>query len=286
MKVPFKVNLKDQVALVTGGGGVLCSAMAQALAVCGAKVAVTGFRKPEAAETVAAGIRKAGGTAISIACNVVDKESLAAANDEVKQELGPVDILINGAGGNHPKGTTSLEYLRKEDVSGAAKDLITFYDLDAKDIEFVFNLNFLGTLLPTQAFTREMAGKGRGVVINISSMNSFRPLTKIPAYSGAKAAVSNFTQWLAVHFSKVGVRVNAIAPGFFVTDQNRSLLTRPDGTWTPRANTILAHTPMGRFGVPEDLIGALLWLASDEASGFVTGIVLPVDGGFAAFSGV
>ena len=285
MNVPFPVDLKDKVALVTGGGGVLCSTMAQALAACGAKIAVADL-KPEAAEAVAAHIRQDGGAAISVACNVLEKESLAAANEKVKRELGPVDILINGAGGNHPKGTTSLEHLRPEDVAGATKDLVTFYDLDPKGIEFVFNLNFLGTLLPTQAFTREMVGKGKGVVINISSMNAFRPLTKIPAYSGAKAAVSNFTQWLAVHFSKVGVRVNAIAPGFFVTDQNRTLLTKPDGSWTPRANTILAHTPMGRFGVPEDLLGALLWLTAEEASGFVTGVVIPIDGGFAAFSGV
>jgi NAD(P)-dependent dehydrogenase (short-subunit alcohol dehydrogenase family) len=285
MNIPFKVNLKDKVALVTGGGGVLCSTMSRALAACGAKIAVADL-KQEAAETVAAQIRKEGGVAISVACNVLEKASLDAANDKVKKELGTVDILINGAGGNHPKGTTSLEYLRKEDISGAAKELITFYDLDPKGIEFVFNLNFLGTLLPTQAFTREMAGKGKGVVINISSMNSFRPLTKIPAYSGAKAAVSNFTLWLAVHFSKVGVRVNAIAPGFFVTDQNRALLTKPDGSLTARANTILAHTPMGKFGSPDDLTGALLWLVSDEGAGFVTGIVLPIDGGFAAFSGV
>ena len=285
MNVPFKVDLKNQVALVTGGGGVLCSTMARALAACGAKIAVADL-KQEAAEIVAAEIRKEGGTAISVACNVLEKASLDAANDKVKKELGPIDILINGAGGNHPKGTTSLEHLRKEDLAGPTKDLITFYDLDPKGIEFVFNLNFLGTLLPTQAFTREMAGKGAGTVINISSMNSFRPLTKIPAYSGAKAAVSNFTQWLAVHFSKVGVRVNALAPGFFVTDQNRTLLTKPDGSWTPRANTILAHTPMSRFGTPEDLVGALLWLTSTEASGFVTGIVLPIDGGFASFSGV
>jgi len=285
MNVPFKVDLTDKVALVTGGGGVLCSTMAQALAACGARIAVADL-KQEAAEAVAAKIREAGGTAISVACNVLEKESLAAANEKVKQELGPVDILINGAGGNHPKGTTSLEYLRKEDASGAVKDLVTFYDLDPKGIEFVFNLNFLGTLLPTQAFTREMVGKGKGTVINISSMNAFRPLTKIPAYSGAKAAVSNFTQWMAVHFSKVGVRVNAIAPGFFVTDQNRSLLTKPDGSLTPRANTILAHTPMGKFGEPADLLGVLLWLTSDSASGFVTGVVVPIDGGFAAFSGV
>jgi NAD(P)-dependent dehydrogenase (short-subunit alcohol dehydrogenase family) len=285
MNIPIKVDLKDKVALVTGGGGVLCSTMAEALAACGARIAVADL-KQEAAEIVAAKIRKAGGVAISVACNVLEKESLAAANEKVKQELGSVDILLNGAGGNHTKGTTSLEYLRKEDLTGAAKEVVTFYDLDPKGIEFVFNLNFLGTLLPTQAFTREMVGKGRGTVINISSMNAFRPLTKIPAYSGAKAAVSNFTQWLAVHFSKVGVRVNALAPGFFVTDQNRSLLTKPDGSFTPRANTILGHTPMGKFGVPEDLVGALLWLASDDASGFVTGVVIPIDGGFAAFSGV
>jgi len=285
MNVPFQVNLNDKVALVTGGGGVLCSTMSRALAACGAKVAVADL-KQQAAESVAAQIRKEGGAAISVTCNVLEKASLDAANATVKKELGPVDILINGAGGNHPKGTTSAEYLRKEDLSNTAQGLVTFYDLDPKGIEFVFNLNFLGTLLPTQAFTREMAAKGRGVVINISSMNSFRPLTKIPAYSGAKAAVSNFTQWLAVHFSKVGVRVNALAPGFFVTDQNRALLIKPDGSLTPRGNTILTHTPMGKFGSPDDLVGALLWLTSDEASGFVTGIVLPVDGGFAAFSGV
>ena len=285
MNVPFKVNLKDQVAVITGGGGVLCSTMARALSACGARIAVADL-KLEAAEAVAAEIRKEGGTAIGVACNVLEKESLAAANAKVKSELGPVDILINGAGGNHPKGTTSLEYLRPEDLLNNNKDLITFYDLDPKGVEFVFNLNFLGTLLPTQAFTREMAGKGKGVVINISSMNAFRPLTKIPAYSGAKAAVSNFTQWLAVHFSRVGVRVNGIAPGFFVTDQNRSLLTKPDGSWTPRANTILAHTPMGKFGAATDLTGTLLWLVSDEGAGFVTGVVIPVDGGFAAFSGV
>ncbi len=285
MNVPFKVNLQGQVALVTGGGGVLCSTMSRALAACGAKIAVADL-KQEAAEKVAEEIRKEGGKAISVACNVLEKASLDAANDKVKKEFGPIDILINGAGGNHPKGTTSMEHLTPEVLANKNKDLITFYDLDPKGVEFVFNLNFLGTLLPTQAFTREMAGKGKGTIINISSMNAFRPLTKIPAYSGAKAAVSNFTQWLAVHFSKVGVRVNALAPGFFLTDQNRTLLTRPDGSPTPRASTIISHTPMGKFGVPEDLVGALLWLTSAEASGFVTGVVIPIDGGFAAFSGV
>jgi len=259
--------------------------MAHALSQCGARIAVADL-KLEAAEAVAASIRKEGGIAVSVACNVLEKESLAAANEKVKKELGSVDILINGAGGNHPKGTTSMEYLTPELLANTNKDLITFYDLDPKGVEFVFNLNFLGTLLPTQAFTREMAGKGKGVVINISSMNAFRPLTKIPAYSGAKAAVSNFTQWLAVHFSRVGIRVNGIAPGFFVTDQNRTLLTKPDGSWTPRANTILAHTPMGKFGAADDLTGTLLWLCSTEGAGFVTGVVIPVDGGFAAFSGV
>jgi NAD(P)-dependent dehydrogenase (short-subunit alcohol dehydrogenase family) len=285
MNTPFQVDLKDQVALITGGGGVLCGTMARALAASGARVAVADL-KAEAAEKVAAAIRAEGGTAVGVSCNVLELASLKEANEKVKKEFGAVTLLINGAGGNHPKGTTSLEYLRKEDIENPNKDLITFYDLDPKGIEFVFSLNFLGTLLPTQAFTREMALSGKGAVINISSMNAFRPLTKIPAYSGAKAAVSNFTQWLAVHMSRVGIRVNAIAPGFFVTDQNRSLLTKPDGSWTPRANTILAHTPMGKFGASEDLVGALLWLASERASGFVTGVVVPVDGGFAAFSGV
>jgi NAD(P)-dependent dehydrogenase (short-subunit alcohol dehydrogenase family) len=240
----------------------------------------------EAADRVAAAIRAAGGTAIAVAGNVLDKASLEAAHATVVGEFGPVTLLVNGAGGNHPLGTTSREYLLPEDLRQTVKGVTTFYDLDPQGIEFVFNLNFLGTLLPTQVFTRGMAQAGRGTVINISSMNAFIPLTKIPAYSAAKAAVSNFTQWLAVHFSKVGIRVNAVAPGFFLTDQNRSLLTTPDGSPAPRGNTILAHTPMSRFGRPEDLIGALLWLAYEPASSFVTGAVIPVDGGFHAFSGV
>jgi len=285
MAVPFPIDLRGKVAVVTGGGGVLCSTMAQALAECGASVAVADLKR-EAAEAVVQRIVAAGGKAIAVACNVLDKVSLEAANAEVEQRLGPVDILINGAGGNHPKGTTSMEYLNPDDLLKENRDFITFYDLDPKGIEFVFNLNFLGTLLPTQAFTRQMALRRHGVILNISSMNAFRPLTKIPAYSGAKAAVSNFTQWMAVHMAKAGIRVNAIAPGFFLTDQNRGLLTKPDGSPTPRSQTITAHTPMGRFGEPSDLLGALLWLVSDEAAGFVTGVVVPVDGGFAAFSGV
>ena len=285
MKVPMMVNLKGQVALVTGGGGVLCSTMAKALAQCGAKVAIADL-KQENADRVAAEIKASGGEAIGVACNVLDKTSLEQANVVVEKELGAVSILVNGAGGNHPKGTTSREYLMPEDLTQSVEGITTFYDLDPKGIEFVFNLNFLGTLLPTQVFTKSMAKAGAGVVINISSMNAFTPLTKIPAYSGAKAAVSNFTQWLAVHFSKVGVRVNAIAPGFFLTDQNRALLTKADGSLTPRGNTIIAHTPMGKFGNSEDLVGVLLWLASSEAAGFVTGTVIPVDGGFSAFSGV
>lgn len=285
MSEGIKVDLSGKVAAVTGGGGVLCGGMAKTLAKHGAKVAVLDLRA-EAAEKVAAEITAAGGSAIGVACNVLEKESIVAAEAAVQEQLGPVDILVNGAGGNHPKGTTSKEFLTPEDLAAGNPELTTFYDLDPEGIQFVFNLNFIGTLLPTQGFTRGMAERGSGTVINISSMNAFTPLTKIPAYSGAKAAVSNFTQWLAVHMSKVGIRVNAIAPGFFLTDQNRSLLTNQDGSLTERGNTIISHTPMGRFGDPEDLMGALLWLVSDQASGFVTGTVVAVDGGFAAFSGV
>ena len=195
-------------------------------------------------------------------------------------------MLLNGAGGNHPKGTTSNERLTAADLAAADPGLKTFYDLDPAGIQFVFNLNILGTLLPTQVFTKGMVERGRGTILNISSMNAFRPLTKIPAYSAAKAGVSNFTQWLAVHFSQAGVRVNAIAPGFFLTDQNRALLTNPDGSLTARGNKIMSLTPMGRFGDPEDLVGAVLWLLDDAAAAFVTGVVLPIDGGFNAFSGV
>lgn len=274
----------NKVAVVTGGGGVLCSTMAKAFAQQGAKVAILDL-KLETAEKVAAEIVSEGGQAIGVACNVLDLESLKAARETVNNALGTCDILVNGAGGNHPKGTTSKGFFFKEDLDSTEEGLKTFFDLDPEGIKFVFDLNFIGTLLPTQVFARDMVEKKSASIINVSSMNAFTPLTKIPAYSGAKAAISNFTQWLAVHFSKTGIRVNALAPGFFLTEQNRTLLTNTDGSLTDRGNTILSHTPMGRFGTPEDLTGTLLWLCS-EGSSFVTGVVIPIDGGFSAFSGV
>jgi NAD(P)-dependent dehydrogenase (short-subunit alcohol dehydrogenase family) len=281
----LQTDLSGKTAVVTGGGGILCGAMAKALARHGAKVAILDLRE-EAAVKVADAITSGGGRAKGYACNVLEIDSLQAVNASIASDLGPVDILVNGAGGNHPKGTTSKEYLLLEDLDSTVAGLVTFYQLDRDGIRFVFDLNLLGTLLPCQAFTRGMVERKSGVVINISSMNAFTPLTKIPAYSAAKAAVSNFTRWLAVHMSKVGIRVNAIAPGFFLTDQNRSLLTTADGQLTPRGNTIISHTPMGKFGEAGDLMGTLLWLVDDDASGFVTGVVVPVDGGFSAFSGV
>ncbi len=287
--VPFKVDLTKEVAVVTGGGGVLCSGFAEALAECGAKVAVCDLRI-EGAQAVADKINAAGGTAIAVAMNVLDKQSIIDAQTLIHEKLGAVTILLNGAGGNNPKGTTDREYCTPEDIAeleknGTIEGVKTFFDLDPDGISFVFNLNFLGTLLPTQVFAREMAKTG-GTVINVSSMNAFCPLTKIPAYSGAKAAVSNFTQWLAVHFAPVGIRVNAIAPGFFCTNQNRALLFNEDGSLSARSAKILRGTPMNRFGEVEDLTGTLLWLADKKASAFVTGVVVPVDGGFAAYSGV
>ena len=278
-------NLKGRVAVVTGGGGVLCSAFAKDLAAQGVKVAVLDLNK-DAAQSVADEINANGGTAIAIACNVLEKESLDTARNEVNEKLGTCDILLNGAGGNNPKGTTSKEKFELADIAEKAEGVKTFFDLDAKGIEFVFNLNFLGTLLTTQAFAVDMVGKENTTIINVSSMNAFRPLTKIPAYSAAKAAISNFTQFMAVHFSEVGIRVNALAPGFFSTNQNKALLYNEDGSLTPRSEKILNHTPLGRFGTPEDLTGALLFLADESYSSFVTGVILPVDGGFAAYSGV
>ena len=274
----------SKVIVLTGAGGVLCSTLASALAEKGHKIAILDLRI-EAANKVADVINSQGGTAIGVAANVLEKESLINAKVEVNKQLGSCDILINGAGGNHPLGTTSNPHLVEEDLANKTEGFKTFFDLDPEGIKFVFDLNFIGTLLPTQVFATDMVRKKGCSILNISSMNAFTPLTKIPAYSGAKAAVSNFTQWLAVHFSKVGIRVNALAPGFFLTDQNRTLLTTEDGDLTPRGNTIIDQTPMGRFGEPEDLVGTTLWLCGEGAN-FVTGVVIPIDGGFSAFSGV
>jgi len=284
MAVPFKIDLCERVAVVTGGGGVLCSQMARALAECGAKVAVLDLNQ-DSAKAVAAALRADGFIAEGFGANVLERPSLEAAAEAMRTQFGPCDLLVNGAGGNHPKGTTTKEWLEESDLGD--KSLTTFFDLDPRGIEFVFNLNFLGTLIASQVFARQMVGRKGCSIINISSMSAFRPLTKIPAYSGAKGAVSNFTQWLAVHFAKVGIRVNALAPGFFLTQQNHSLLIDDaTGEFTARARKIVEHTPMGRFGDPQELIGTLLWLASEPASGFVNGVVVPIDGGFAAYSGV
>ncbi len=279
----LKVDLSGKIAVVTGGGGVLCSTMAKALAKNGAKVAILDLNQ-DAAEKVATEIKQANGEAIGVQADVLDSNSLKQARQQVNKQLGSCDILVNGAGGNHPKGTTSNEYLNLEDIG--KDDVTTFFDLDPKSIEFVFNLNFLGTLLTTQAFAQDMVEKPDTTIVNISSMNAFTPLTKIPAYSAAKAAVSNFTQWLAVHLSKVGVRVNAIAPGFFLTEQNKQLLVNENGEFTPRAHKIISQTPLERFGTPEELLGTLLWLVDNDSSGFVTGTISPIDGGFSAYSGV
>lgn len=277
-------NLKGRVAVVTGGGGVLCGGFAKDLARQGVKVAVLDLRL-DAAQKVADEIIAEGFEAIGVACNVLEKESLEATRAQINEKIGTCDILINGAGGNHPSGNTTKEKYQAGDLE-ATEDIKTFFDLDPKGIEFVFNLNFLGTLLTTQVFAKDMVDKENATIINISSMNSYKPLTKIPAYSAAKAAISNFTQFMAVHFSEVGLRVNAIAPGFFSTNQNKALLYNEDGSFTPRSEKIIGHTPLGRFGVPEDLTGALLFLSDETYSKFVTGVIIPVDGGFSAYSGV
>lgn len=283
MKIPFEIDLKDKVVVITGAGGILCSMFAKAIAECGAKVALLD-RNLEAAQNYANEIVKEGHIAKAYEVDVLNKESLEAAHTQIVADFGTCDILINGAGGNNPRATTTNEYYFDGDIDKS--DITTFFNLDPKGVEFVFNLNFLGTLIPTQVFAKDLLNKEDASIINISSMNAFTPLTKIPAYSGAKAAISNFTEWLAVHFAKSGIRVNAIAPGFFVTKQNQQLLFNEDGTPTPRTGKILAATPMGRFGESEELIGTLLYLLSKPASSFVTGVVIPVDGGFNAYSGV
>ena len=276
MKLPYRIDLSDKVAVVTGAGGVLMSEFAKALAACGAKVALLDINEA-AAKKVADEI---GENAIAIATNCLEKESIKNAKEIVAEKFGKVNLLINGAGGNNPKATCDNEYMTP-DLTGVK----TFFDLDESGLKFVFDLNITSAFLVTQVFAEDMVKTG-GNIINISSMNAFRPLTKIPAYSAAKAGISNFTEWLAVHFAPCGIRVNAIAPGFFVTNQNRALLYNEDGTPTARTGKILAGTPQKRFGDVSDLLGALLFLASDEASGFVTGVIIPVDGGFNAYSGV
>ncbi len=276
MKLPFNVDLKDKVVAITGGGGVLMSAFGEALAACGAKVALLDING-EAVEKVAASI---GENALAVKTDCLDKNDIIRAKEKINAKWGKVNFLINGAGGNNPKATCDNETMTS-DLTGV-KD---FFALDESGLKFVFDLNITSAFLVTQVFAADMVKTG-GNIINVSSMNAFRPLTKIPAYSAAKAGISNFTQWLAVHFAPCNIRCNAIAPGFFVTNQNRALLFNKDGSPTARTGKILAATPMKKFGEVSDLIGALLWLASDEASGFVTGSVIAVDGGFAAYSGV
>jgi NAD(P)-dependent dehydrogenase (short-subunit alcohol dehydrogenase family) len=280
MSNPRIDDLSGKTIVLTGGAGVLGTTFAKALAEAHANVAILDLNE-DAAKKLANELTLEGYNALGVQCNVLDKDSIEQAKSLVLEAYGSVDVLINGAGGNHPKGTTDHEFFDKDDVK---KDIKTFFELDPEGIQFVFNLNFLGTLLPTQVFAQELLDGGN--IVNISSMNAFTPLTKIPAYSGAKAAISNFTQWLAVYFSKAGIRCNAIAPGFFLTTQNESLLLDASGNYTPRANKIITNTPMNRFGNSDELIGALLFLISEEAASFVNGVVLPVDGGFSSYSGV
>lgn len=276
MKLPFKIDLTNEVIAITGAGGVLMSGFAKALAECGAKVALLDINE-EAAKKYA---NEIGENAIAVKCNCLDKQNIIAAKEIINEKFGKVNFLINGAGGNSPKATTDNEYMQK-DLSGV-KD---FFALEESGLKFVFDLNITSAFLVTQVFAKDMVESG-GNIINIASMNAYRPLTKIPAYSAAKAGILNFTEWLAVHFAPCGIRVNAIAPGFFVTNQNRALLFNENGEPTARTEKILSATPMKKFGEAEDLYGALLFLASDEASGFVTGTCIPVDGGFNAYSGV
>jgi NAD(P)-dependent dehydrogenase (short-subunit alcohol dehydrogenase family) len=276
-------DLKGKVCVLTGGAGVIGSSLARGLAAAGVKTAIVDINE-EAAVKLAAQVEKESGVkCIGISANVLDKESLETAKSVINQKLGKIDILINGAGGNSPKATTAVEQMQKEDLNDLSK---TFYGLGMEGFQRVYDLNFKGTLLPTMVFTLDMLESGKGCVLNISSMNAYRPLTKIPAYSAAKASVNNLTQWMSVHLAKVGIRVNAIAPGFFLTNQNRFLLTdEKTGEATPRGHKIISNTPMGKYGEPEDLIGAMLYLLSDISS-FVTGVIIPVDGGYSAFGGV
>ena len=280
LNLPLNIDYTGKVVVVTGAGGLICSAMARAFAQSGAKVAALDLNE-EAVQALADELTSEGFICKGYKADVLDPAALAAVHEAVVADLGTCDILINGAGGNNPRATTDNEY-QHEAVEGKK----SFFDLSPDGVDFVFKLNFQGTLLPTQAFAKDMVEKGAGCILNISSMNAYTPLTKIPAYSAAKAGISNFTQWLAVHFAPAGIRVNAIAPGFFATNQNRALLFNEDGSLTPRSGKILAATPMGRFGTPEELLGTLNFLTDPAVSGFVTGVVIPVDGGFSAYSGV
>lgn len=276
-----RFDLAGKVAAITGGGGELCGAMAKALAAMGVKVAVLDVNL-EKAEAVSLAVAQNGGTAKAFPCNVMEAAQVREVYEAVYRLWGPPDFLINGAGGNDPRGSTSDEFHDPARTSGAVTQ--SFFDLNPAGFRQVFDLNFMGTFLVTQVFSKGMVEKGRGSIVNLSSMNAFTPLTKIPAYSAAKAAVSNFTRWLAVHFSRTGIRVNALAPGFFMTEQMKFLnMDQKTGELLPRAHKIIAHTPMGRFGQPDDLIGTLVWLLSD-ASAFVTGVVVPIDGGFSSYA--
>lgn len=276
-------DLKDKVCVITGGAGVIGTSIVKALASVGTKVAILDLNEDLAKQVAAEISKEYNAQIIGVKGNVLDKASLEAAKAVINNKLGPIDLLINGAGGNSPMATTQVEQIEETDIDHLEK---TFYGLEIEGFDKVFALNFKGTILPTMVFTRDMLTKRSGAVLNISSMNSYHPLTKIPAYSAAKASVNNFTEWSAVHLAKVGIRVNAIAPGFFITNQNRFLvLDEKTGGYSPRGNKIVSNTPMGKFGDPDDLQGAALYLLSDIAS-FVTGIVIPIDGGFNAYSGV
>lgn len=280
LELPLKIDFTGKVVVVTGAGGVLCGTMAKAFAQAGAKVAALDLNQ-ESVEKLAAEVSQEGFTCKGYKANVLEAEELEAVHQQVLSDLGPCDILINGAGGNNPRATTDNEY-QHEKTEGQKG----FFDLEPSGVDFVFKLNFQGTLLPTQAFAKDMVERKSGCILNVSSMNAYIPLTKIPAYSGAKAAVSNFTQWLATHFAGTGIRCNAIAPGFLVSNQNRALLFQEDGTPTARSNKILSGTPMKRFVEGEELLGGVFFLCDDRAASAITGVVLPIDAGFAAYSGV